>query len=200
MLLIWISEWKLQKLKKNYYIDISTKRMSTRNTRIYATHRVLSAVVKRRKGKPGDIAILWLDLKNAYVSIQPKLMEEKPQRHHVHNKITEHISDYYNNFQMRTVSAWHKLESGFVTRCTISATLICQAINIIIKATKVECRGPVTRSGLRQLPIRAYMDDMTITTMCAISARWLLKGIEKHISWVQISFKPSKPRSLVSFF
>ena len=70
-------------------------------------------------------------------------------------------------------------------------------MNMLIKAAEVECRGPTTRSGQRQPPIRAYMDDMTITTTSVIGARWLLRGIENLISWARMSFNVRKLRSLV---
>ena len=101
---------------------------------------------------------------------------------------------------MRTVlgnteSAWHTLEKGIITGCTISATLL--AMNILMKATEVECRGPTTRSGLRHPPICSDMDDMTIMTTSVIRARWLLKGIEKIITWARMSFNATKSKSLV---
>lgn len=61
---------------------------------------------------------------------------------------------------------------------------------MIIKATEVECRGPVSTSGLRQPSIRTYMDNMTITTTSATGARWLQKGIEKLVTWDRTSFNP----------
>ena len=145
------------------------------------------------------MAVLWLNLKNAYGSIPHSLVEEALKRHHVPNKIIELIVNYYNDFQMRTISgntksAWHKLKKGIITGCTISATLFALAMNILIKAAEVECRGLTTRSGLRHPTIRVYIDDITITTKSVLGARWLLKGIEKHITW---AFNATKLRSLV---
>ena len=139
--------------------------------------------------------------KNAYGSIPRSLVQGALKRHHVPNKIIEIIGDYYNNFQMRTVtgntiSTWHYLERGIITGCTISATLFALAMNMLIKAAEVECRGPTTRSGQRQPPIRAYIDDMTLTTTSVIGARWLLRGMENLISWARMSFNARKSRSL----
>ena len=60
----------------------------------------------------------------------------------------------------------------------------------------MECRGPLSRSGVRQSPIRAYMDDLTVTTS-VIGGRWLLKGLERNMTWARMYFKPAKFRSLV---
>ena len=93
-----------------------------------------------------------------------------------------------------SISTWHYLERGIITGCTISATLFAQAMNLLIKTAELECRGPVTRSGVRQSSIRAYMHDMTIKTTSTIGARWVLKGI---VTWARMSFNASKSRSLV---
>ena len=89
------------------------------------------------------MAVLWLDFKNAYGSITHSLVVEALKRHHVPNKMIEPIVDYYNNFQMRTVSgntksAWHILEKGIITGCIILATLFTLVMNMLIKAAEVE--------------------------------------------------------------
>ena len=48
-------------------------------------------LLKDAKKDKGDIAVLWLDLKNAYGSIPHSLVEEAFKRHHVPNKIIELI-------------------------------------------------------------------------------------------------------------
>ena len=96
-----------------------------------------------------------------------------------------------------SISAWHNQERGIITGCTISATLFTLSISLLIKTAELECRGPVTRSGVRQPPIRAYMDDITITTTSTIDVRWGLKGIGKLVIWARMSFNALKSWSLV---
>lgn len=52
-------------------------------------------------------------------------------------------------------------------------------------------------TGVRQPPIRAYMDDLTITTSSVTGSRWILRRLEKLITWARMCFKPAKSRSLV---
>lgn len=70
-------------------------------------------------------------------------------------------------------------------------------MNMVVKAAEVECRGPLSKSGVQQPPIRAYMDDLTITTTSVPGTRWILQGPERLITWARMSFKPSKSRSMV---
>ncbi|XP_075893028.1 uncharacterized protein LOC142895694, partial [Nelusetta ayraudi] len=75
--------------------------------------------------------------------------------------------------------------------------LFALAMNMVVKAAEAECRGPLSKSGVRQPPIRAYMDDLTITTISVPGSRWILQGLERLMTWARMSFKPSKSRFMV---
>ncbi|TWW59866.1 hypothetical protein D4764_06G0013960 [Takifugu flavidus] len=117
-------------------------------------------------------------------------------------KIKDLILDYYDNFRLRVTSGsvtsdWHCFEKGTITGCTISVVLFALAMNMVVKAAEVECKGPLSRSGVRQPPIRAYMDDLTVTTTSVPGCRWISQGLERLILWARMSFKPTKSRSMV---
>ena len=146
--------------------------------------------------------MLWLDLANAYGSIPHKLVETTLDRHHIPRKFKDLILDYYGNFRLRVTSGsvtsdWHRLEKGIITGCTISVILFALAMSMLVKAAETECRGPLSKSGVRQPPICAFMDDLTVTTTSVPGCRWILQGLEKLIRWARMSFKPTKSRSMV---
>lgn len=123
-------------------------------------------------------------------------------KHNVPTRVRELIADYYNNFRMRTTSGavtpgWHKIEIGIITGCTISVILFSLAMNMLIKSAEPESRGPKTKSPQRQPPIRAFMDDLTVTTETVPGCRWILKSLEKLMEWARMHFKPAKSRSMV---
>lgn len=94
------------------------------------------------------------------------------------------IMDYYDNFNLRFTSGTitcelHRLEKGVITRCILSVTLFSLAMNMLVKLAKVECRGLITKSGVQQPPIRAFMDDLTVTTASVPGSRWILQGLER---------------------
>ena len=163
---------------------------------------VVTQLVREARESKGDLVVLWLDLKNAYGSIPHQLVELTLQKYQVPEKLLQLIKGYYSNFQLRFttndfVTEWHKLEVGIITGCTISVILFATAMNLLCKSAEAECRGPVTVSGIRQPPIRAFMDDLTVTTKAVTGARWLLTGLQDIISWARMEFKPTKSRSLV---
>lgn len=148
-----------------------------------------------------ESTVLWLDQANAYGPMPHKLVEVALLQHHVPITVIDLILDYYNNFRLRVTtgsgtSDWHRFEKGIITGCTISVILFALAMNMIIKSAEVECRGPLTKSGVRQPPIRAFMDDLTATTTSVLGSRWILQGLEKFIAWARMSFKSAKSRSL----
>ena len=163
---------------------------------------VLTQLLRDAKENKGDLTVLWLYLANAYGSMPHKLVEEALTRHHVPPSVCDLIADYYKNFRLRACSSsvtseWQALEKGIITGCTMSAVLFSLTMNMLVKATEVECRGPLSRSGVRQSPIRAYMDDLTVTTTFVMGGRWLLKGLKRNMTWARMYFKPAKSRSLV---
>lgn len=67
----------------------------------------------------------------------------------------------------------------------------------MVKAAETECRGPLSKSGVRQPPIRAFMDNLTVMTTPVPAGRWILQGLGKLISWARMSFKPAKSMVMV---
>ena len=158
----------------NQYIDTSVQKGGVAGIPGCIEHTgVVSQLICEARENNRNLAVLWLDLANAYGSIPHKVVEETLRRYHVPSSFSNLILDYYNNFNLRVTSGtktsdWHRLERGIITGCTISATLFSLAMNMIIKSAEVECRGPRVKSGIRQPPLRAYMDDITVTTSSVI--------------------------------
>ena len=165
-------------LLENNYIDTSIQKGGIPGFPVCLEHTgvVIQILRESREGRV-DFVVLWLDLANAYGSIPHKLVGEALKRHHVPSKISKLILDYYDNFQKRIsssiiISEWHRLESGFITGCALSATFFTLAINMIMKLAEIECQGPMMKTGVRQLPIRANMDDLTVTTTSVMGSRY----------------------------
>ena len=68
---------------------------------------------------------------------------------------------------------------------------------MVVRSVEKESRGPVTQTKIRQPPVRAFMDDLTITAKSVVEARWTLQELECLIKWARMKFKPVKSRSLV---
>lgn len=77
--------------------------------------RVVTQLIWEARESRGDLAALWLDLTNAYVSIPNKLVKTALAWHHVPEMIRNLMLDYYNNFRLRVSSG--SLTSIVQSRC-----------------------------------------------------------------------------------
>ena len=107
-----------------------------------------------------------------------KIVEETLKRYHVPEKVKKLIKEYYKQFFIRFTyskgtTKWQQLEKGIITGDTISVILFSSAINLIVKSAEKECKGPVMKSGVRQPPAKAFMDDLTIATTHTVQTRWI---------------------------
>lgn len=189
-------------LLKNEYIDTSVQKGGIPGVPGCLKHTgVVTQLIREVRGGKGDLVVLWLDLANAFGSISHKLVVTTLDRHHVPNKIKDLNLNYYENGLRVTfgnsTSDWHQLKKGIITGCTISIILFALAMNMVVKAAETECRGPLSKSGIRQPPIRAFMDDLTVTTTSAPGGRWIIQGLAKPISWARKNFRPAKSRAMV---
>ena len=188
---------------QNNYIDVSVQKGGIPGFSGCLEHTsVLSQLLREARENKGDLAVLWLDLANAYGSIPHKLVEVTLLKHHVPQKFTNLILDYYNHVKLRFtvngfITRWQRLEVGIVTGCTISVILFAAAMYLVVRSAEKSSRGPVTTTKIKQPPVRAFMDDLTITTKSVIEARWTLQELECVIKWARMKFKPVKSRSLV---
>ncbi len=78
------------------------------------TGMVTQLIREAREGR-GDLAVLWLDLTNAYALIPHMLVEVALEKHHVPQKVTNLILDYYSKFSLKVstgqlTSDWHQLD------------------------------------------------------------------------------------------
>ena len=147
-------------LLKNTYIDMSVQKGGVPGMPGVIEHTSHHTATKRGESKQG-----WYDCPLARpkkcIGVYPTLSGARGSQTISCSQQNNRNHWDYHNFQMRTVlgnttSAWHYLERGIITGCTISATLFALAMNMLIKAAEVECRGSTTRSGQRHPLIRLY--------------------------------------------
>ena len=127
----------------------------------------MQLLIEARVNK-GNLVVLWLDLENADGALPHKLVEEVLRRHHIPNIISNLIRDYYNDFHIRVfikndhirMAQDRKRHHNWQYNISV---LFSSAMNMLVKAAEKECQGPQSESGVEHPPIRAYMDDLTVT-------------------------------------
>ncbi|KAL1261209.1 hypothetical protein QQF64_009036 [Cirrhinus molitorella] len=61
---------------------------------------IVTKIIEDAKKNGGDLAVLWLDLTNAYGRIPHKLVDLTLKTYHVPERFQKLLQHYYNNFNM----------------------------------------------------------------------------------------------------
>ena len=128
--------------------------------------------------KTGDLVVLWLDLADVC-----RIIED------IHQMVISNYKDFKMQVSTSDTSNWHSQEKRIITRSIISPILFNFAMNLVVKTAVKECRGPKSKSGINQPPIRAYIDYHTVITKSVVGARRHILELDKHIKWARMELK-----------
>ena len=192
-----------QFLLRNKFIDESIQKGGIPGVSGCLEHTaILSQLITEAKRRKLDLVVTWLDIANAYGSIPHKLIILALRRAHVPEDVITLVSSYYEDVQIRFTAgsfttAWHKVEKGIITGCTLSVILFALTMTLLIVSTKGEAKGPKTLSGQQQQNARLYMDDVTTTTETVTQTVHLLEEINRFFTFGRLAVKAEKCRILV---
>ena len=151
----------------------------------------VSQPIQEAKENKDNLAVIWLNIANAYGPMPHKLVETMLPKYHMPTKLQNLLQHDFESFKMRftvgeCTTRCQLLEVGIFTGCTISEILFTVPLNLLLKSAEVASRGPCTASGVQQPPIIAFM---TITSRSIVECRWMLEDLEKLVSWARMEFK-----------
>jgi hypothetical protein len=158
--------------------------------------------IKKAKRDKGDVAVVWLDLVNAYGSVPHKVVEFALEFFWVPEGVRELVKDYFNKFFFRfstgsVTSGWQRLEIGIAMGCAISPMLFVMVMELLIKGGKAVGKGMEVAQGCNLPPLRAFMDDITVVEEKYEQAKKVVAILEEAVIWGRMKFKAVKCRSLV---
>ncbi|GFO40547.1 reverse transcriptase [Plakobranchus ocellatus] len=85
---------------------------------------------------------------------------------------------------------WINLEVGIAMGCTISPILFAMAMEVILKAAEGSAGPANLDGGCSMPPMKAFMDDTTVTCSKKDETRQMLKRFDVLMSWCRMEFKP----------
>ena len=123
------------------------------------------ATLNDAKSNKKSLAILWLDLANAYGSVPHKLIEFVPRRYKVPDDWIELVLSYYDGLWGRLsskgASEWVRYEVGIFAGCTVSVILFLAAFNLILEyVDRGDLEGYRLQERLTEV-VRGFMDDIS---------------------------------------
>jgi hypothetical protein len=162
---------------------------------------VISQLINEAKSNNNTLSVVWLDLAKAYPSVPHQLIRKALDYYRVPSEVVELVMAHMDALQMRftvgsVTTKWQRLEKGIMAGCTISVSLFIAAMNLLLKAGGMQCRGPKADDGTKHPTCRAFMDVVTVMTPSIQGTQWILSALEKMATWSRLQFKPEKSRSL----
>ena len=164
------------------------------------TAMMWSGLQDARKRKK-NIVTIWLDLANAFGSVPHCLIEFVLTRYAVHPDWIKLIMLYYRGMWGRistskNKSRWVKMECGIFAGCTVSGIVFLAAFNIFLEYLDALAIPRYTLSNGVSLPLlRAFVDDLNITTTAVVYGQETLDAVDKILTWARMKAKASKSRS-----
>lgn len=102
----------------------------------------------------------------------------------VPSEVVELVMAHMDALRMRftvgsITSKWQRLEKGIMAGCTNSVALFIAAMNVLLTAGAMQCRGLKADDSTRHPACQAFMDNVTITSPSIQGTQWILRAMEK---------------------
>ena len=158
--------------------------------------------LKEERAQKSKLAIIWLDIANAYGSIPHKLIAFALHRYGVSPQWIRLIETCYKgifrkSFSESATSAWHRHQRGIFAGCTLSIILFLAGMNIILEYS-VQAGVPKFTTNNNTLPLlRAFMDDLSLMSAKVSGAQTLLSRCITALTWAGLEFRADKSCSIV---
>ena len=136
--------------------------------------------LKEARAQKSNLAVIQLDIANAYGSIPHKLIVFALHRYGVSPQWIRLIETYYKgifskSFSQSATSSQHRHQQGIFAGCTLSIILFLAGMNIILEYS-MQARVPQFTTNNTALPLlRAFMDDLSLTSST-------ISGIQTQLS------------------
>ena len=158
--------------------------------------------LKEARAQKSNLAVIWLDIANAYGSIPHKLIVFALHRYGVTLQWIRLIETYYKgifskSFSQSATSSWHRHQRGIFVGCTLSIILFLAGMNIILEYS-IQARVPQFTTNNTVLPFRrAFMHDLSLMSSTVSGAQTLLSQCITALNWAGLEFRAAKSRSIV---
>ena len=149
--------------------------------------------LQEAKKKKESVAVVWLDLANAYGSVPHDMIKKGMEFFWIPEPIQQFVMKYYSLFKMRFTTTeftttWQRLEVGIAAGCTISVILFVLVMELLLRASNTNSAS---------IPkLRAFMDDIAVKTTEQKLMREVLRRLDELINWSDMKFKAKKSRSI----
>ena len=158
--------------------------------------------LKEARAQKSNLAVIWLDIANAYGSIPHKLIAFALHKYAVSPQWIRLIETYYKgvfskSFSESATSSWHRHQQGIFAGCTLSITLYLAGMNITLEYS-LQARVPQFITNNTVLPLlHAFMDDLSVRSSTVSGSQTLHSWCITALTWASLEFRTDKSQSIV---
>ena len=143
--------------------------------------------LKEARAQNSNLAIIWLDIANAYRSIPHKLIVFE----------TYYKGIFSKSFSESATSAWQRHQRGIFAGCTLSIIFFLAGMNFVLEYS-MQARVPKFITNNTTMPfLHAFMDDLSLMSAKGSGAQTLLSRCITALTWAGLEFRADKSRSVV---
>ena len=194
---------RLQKfMVKNKFIKTSTQKGFLFGVPGCIEHSfALTEALRVAKSEKRALVVSWIDLANAYGSVKHNLIQFALNWYHVPTDIQELIFNYYEKLSASvTTKNWatefFSFGIGLFQGCVLSTILFDCVFNLLLDfLSPLEAEHALKVKDERSF-VKAYADDLNLTTATPRSHQIVLDEVDKWLSWTKTM--RAKPRKCVS--
>ena len=190
-------------LQNNYIKKSIQKGFQERVAGCLEHTETLTELLKDAKRSGRQIAVVWVDLANAYGSIPHNLIQFSLDHYQVPRHVNEIVFNYYDNLFTRVktkdwTTKWIPNSIGLFQGCPLSVTLFLVVFNLCLDMVEREKKGYSMKNSRLTFSLLAYADDLTLIASNEKDCQCLLNALGKFLSWSRtMKAKPSKCKSLI---
>lgn len=156
---------------QNKYIDTTIQKggISGQKFAIFEQYFKIKNVVKHANQNNKSCVMLFLDITNAYGSLNLDNLYKVLENYHVDKKLISYLREFYGNFEyyvdiQNTKTSTFKWQDGLIQGCSLSPVLFVLALNYVLDyMNKNYCKEyGYDIDGTNKILFTAYMDDICI--------------------------------------
>lgn len=153
----------------NNYLDTNIQKggISGQKFAIFQQIYKIKRIIKHANQNNNKLAILFLDIKDAFGSINLTILCKILDQYYVDKKYSNYIKSFYNNFEYYVkTNSWTteslNWDSGLIQGCSLSPILFVIALNYILTKLDSEKDNHGYQVNLIKVLLLAFVDDICI--------------------------------------
>jgi len=198
-------------LQQNKYVNTNIQKGGISGTKfaIFEQYYKLKNVLKNANKKKTSLALLFLDISNAFGNLSLPSLYKILEAYHVDKKFIDYLGEYYKNFEFYVdcgsiKTGTYKWNNGLVQGCALSPLLFVLALNYVLSHldtlykeehgyTIISSHDPVGKKIL----FTAFIDDICIVGKNQTSVNFVYGKLQELLNQLNLPINQEKSALMI---